>query len=78
MQPRLYHNDETCGPPKCKRALAQGGTLMKLTYKCTDSLCREKNRKAQQVVLSDELVMDDKNIATLYCPKCKRKLKQVK
>ena len=50
---------------------------MKRKYKCTDSLCREKNDHVQKVDLPDELVMDDRNIATLYCPRCKRKLKQV-
>jgi hypothetical protein len=55
-----------------------GGYFVKLTYECTDSLCREKNKNGHQVDLPDELVMDEKNMATLYCPKCKQELKKVK
>jgi hypothetical protein len=50
---------------------------MILKYKCTDPLCREKNQTVHRVDLPAEMVMDDRNMATLYCPKCKRKLTRV-
>ena len=51
---------------------------MKLKFKCTNELCRRKNNHRHRLVLPDELVMDDQNVAVMYCPKCKRKLERVK
>ncbi len=47
---------------------------MKVKFECTNRACPEKSQQDRKVVLPDELVMDDKNIAVMYCPKCKRKL----
>ena len=55
----------------------EGGNSMKLKFKCTNGLCREKNEHEHRLDLPAELVMDEKNIAVMYCPKCKRKLKQL-
>ena len=51
---------------------------MKRKYICTNDLCREKNKRGYRLALPDEVVMDDQNIAVIFCPKCKRKLKQIK
>jgi len=47
-------------------------------YRCTDSLCREKHKRVHEIDLPDELVMDERNMAILYCPKCKHKLTRIK
>ena len=51
---------------------------MTLKYECTNAWCHKKNDNQQQIDLPAELVMDEKNVAEMYCPKCKRKLKKVK
>ena len=51
---------------------------MKLKYECTNDWCRRKNDHQQQLDLPAELVMDEQNVAEMYCPKCKRKLKKIK
>ena len=59
-------------------SIRQGENNMKLKYKCTNSWCRRKNQGQQKFDLPVEMVMDEKNVATMYCPKCKRQLKQIK
>jgi hypothetical protein len=49
---------------------------MKIKFKCTNGSCRKSNNKAHQLVLPVELVMDEKNMAVMFCPKCKRELKR--
>lgn len=51
---------------------------MKLTYKCTNGSCCQGSEKEQCIDLQIESVMDEKNIAVLFCPKCGRQMKQVK
>jgi hypothetical protein len=47
---------------------------MKIKFKCTNSSCCNSNTKEHQLVLPVEVVMDEKNMAVMFCPKCKRKL----
>lgn len=56
----------------------QGGISMKVKYKCTNVSCRKKGEHEHRVDLPAEMVMDDRNVADMFCPKCKRKLKRVK
>lgn len=51
---------------------------MTLKYECTNEGCREKNERRHELDLPAELVMDEQNVAEMYCPKCKRKLKPIK
>ncbi len=51
---------------------------MKIKYECTNDGCREKHEQRHQLDLPAELVMDEKNVADMFCPKCKRKLEEVK
>ena len=51
---------------------------MKLTYKCTNGACRKNNEHDQCLNLRIESVMDEKNIAVMFCPKCGCRLKRVK
>ncbi|MCP4748113.1 MAG: hypothetical protein GY874_18560 [Desulfobacteraceae bacterium] len=50
---------------------------MKLRFKCTNHQCCGENKIEQQLDLPLELVMDENNIAVIFCPKCKQKLKQI-
>ncbi len=61
-----------------KRNQSQGGDTMKLKYKCTNGACCEKQKHGECVDLRIESVMDEKNIAVMFCPKCGSKLKRVK
>lgn len=51
---------------------------MTIKYQCTNKGCPKKNDHRHRLALPAELVMDEKNVAVMYCPKCKRKLKQMK
>lgn len=51
---------------------------MKVEFKCTSDACCKKNQKTPQLVLPAEMVMDDRNIAVIYCPKCKCQLERSK
>jgi len=51
---------------------------MKLKYKCTNSQCRRKSKDQHRLDLPAEMVMDEQNVAVMYCPKCKSKLMQDK
>ncbi len=51
---------------------------MKMTYKCTNGACCKKEKHEQCVHLQIESVMDEKNVAVMFCPKCGSQLKRVK
>jgi hypothetical protein len=51
---------------------------MKLKFKCTNDSCRLKNAHQYRLDLPSELVMDEKNVAVMYCPKCKSQLKKMR
>lgn len=56
----------------------KGGDTMKLTFKCTNGSCCQGNDNEHCINLQIESVMDEKNMAVLFCPKCGRQMKQVK
>lgn len=56
----------------------KGDKTMKVEFICTSETCAKKGQKTHQVVLPAEMVMDDRNIAAIFCPKCKRKLERSK
>lgn len=49
---------------------------MKLKYKCTNGACRKSGEREKRLSIPAEIAMDDKNIAVMFCPKCKRELKR--
>ena len=49
---------------------------MILTFICTNRACREKNKVEQRIDLLAETVMDEQNIAVVFCPKCSSQMKQ--
>ena len=51
---------------------------MKMEYKCTSRVCRNEDGKGKRLVLPAEMVMDDRNIAVMYCPVCKKALEPAK
>ena len=51
---------------------------MKIKFVCTNKRCPKSKENGDRIDLPVELVMDDKNIAVMYCPECKRELKQAK
>lgn len=50
---------------------------MKIKFQCTNGFCCENSNKEHLFVLPAEMVMDEKNIAVIFCPKCKRELKRI-
>lgn len=51
---------------------------MTLTYKCTNDSCCKKSEGEKCLILKIESVMDEKNIADIFCPRCGDQMKQVK
>lgn len=51
---------------------------MKLKFECQSGACRETGDQRHLLVLPAEMVLDDQNMATMFCPKCKERLKQSK
>lgn len=49
---------------------------MELTFCCHNHQCQELREKQYTLSLNIELVMDEKNIAHMFCPHCKKKLKR--
>ena len=47
---------------------------MKLKYKCNNGACCKNEKREECVNLQIESVMDEKNIAVMFCPKCGSKL----
>ena len=45
-------------------------------YKCTNDSCCEKDEPEYEICFAEELV-DDQNLADMFCPKCKSKLQRI-
>jgi hypothetical protein len=50
---------------------------MKLKFYCDNKDCAKKNSKQYEYEILIEAVMDENNIANIFCPRCKRSLTQV-
>ena len=50
---------------------------MKLKFCCDNKDCTKKYSKQYKYVILIEAVMDENNIANIFCPRCKRPLKQM-
>ena len=48
---------------------------MQVKYICENKTCSYRKKKAYELVVSTESIMDEKNIATFFCPHCSQKLK---
>ena len=48
---------------------------MKVKYICDNKHCRYGSDHPYELVVSKESIMDEKNIATFFCPHCNEKLK---
>jgi hypothetical protein len=47
---------------------------MQVKYKCENKMCDYHKERAYELIVSSESIMDEKNIATLFCPHCATKL----
>ncbi len=47
---------------------------MQVTYKCENKMCGYREARAYELIVSSESIMDEKNVATLFCPHCAAKL----
>ena len=47
---------------------------MQVKYICENEGCRSKENRAYELVVQSESIMDEKNIATFFCPHCTQKL----
>jgi competence CoiA-like predicted nuclease len=47
---------------------------MEKKYCCTNPECTKEKKEVFVKVLNQESVMDDKNVAQMFCPKCKSRL----
>ena len=47
---------------------------MEQQYKCTNTSCCEENGKEYELLIPDESIMDEKNVAVMYCPQCQCEL----
>ena len=43
---------------------------MSITYSCTSKACKNSDGKPVTRVFKEETCMDEKNIATPFCPRC--------
>lgn len=48
---------------------------MNIKYMCENKECHSASDRAYELFLQSESIMDEKNIATLFCPRCNTKLK---
>jgi hypothetical protein len=49
---------------------------MDIKYYCQNSQCKTAQKKTYVLKLNLDDVMDEKNIAQMYCPHCKTELKK--
>jgi len=49
--------------------------MMQVKYTCDNKRCRYRKERAYELIVPPESIMDDKNIATFFCPHCGQKLK---
>lgn len=47
---------------------------MEITYLCQNKSCNGEDGKPFTQAFSSESYMDDKNIATIYCPRCHQRM----
>lgn len=47
---------------------------MQVTYKCGNKKCSYRKERAYELIVSSESIMDEKNIATFFCPHCATRL----
>jgi hypothetical protein len=47
---------------------------MTITYLCQNKSCKNDDGKPFSQAFSSESYMDDKNIATVYCPRCHQRM----
>ena len=50
---------------------------MKLKFYCDNKDCTKKYSKQYEYEILIEAVMDENNIANIFCPRCKRPLIQI-
>lgn len=51
-----------------------GKLVMDIKYYCRNKKCDNLQKKPYILKLDKELVMDEKNIAQMFCPHCKTEL----
>ena len=56
--------------------LASVAKAAKVKFMCVNEWC-EVNAQAHCITFPLELIMDEKNIAEMFCPKCQRLLKRI-
>lgn len=47
---------------------------MQITYYCPNKVCIGDDGKPYSQVFASESYMDDKNIATMFCPRCQQRM----
>ncbi|MDD9302100.1 MAG: hypothetical protein HUK40_07040 [Desulfobacter sp.] len=47
---------------------------MKDRFYCDNPECRDREGKTIVVVMNQESIMDDDNLAQMFCPKCRSRL----
>ncbi len=47
---------------------------MEITFLCQNKRCNGEDGKPFTKAFSSESYMDDKNIATVYCPRCQQRM----
>ena len=47
---------------------------MEQTYRCINENCSFPGRNPFEMALNKELVMDDRNMAVVFCPFCKKEM----
>ena len=51
-----------------------GKLIMEIKYYCHNRQCSDLQKKTYALKLDKELIMDEKNIAQMFCPYCKTEL----
>jgi len=55
--------------------MPQKESNMQVKYVCANKRCRYRSDHPYELIVSTESIMDEKNIATFFCPHCNEKLK---
>jgi len=55
--------------------MPQKESNMQVKYVCANKRCRYQSDHPYELIVSTESIMDEKNIATFFCPHCNEKLK---
>lgn len=48
---------------------------MQVKYICENKMCRHREDGAYALIVPPESILDEKNVATFFCPHCGQKLK---